>query len=229
MFQEYFAARQSGSKKAVWLRNKIVEANRSLARKIAHRKAPSLPEPYDDIEQIATIGLIKAVERFDPNQSVAFSSFAVPYIEGELQHYFRDQWGNSPKVPRREIELSSRVKRVQNRLGIELDESAIARGLKVSPQKVRQSIEARTRKPVKSLDQEALQLGEESAIVEEDYSWIKSRVASLPEPYQSVIIDLQLRKQSPSQIARRYRVSASQVQLWVDEGLNKLKATERPS
>jgi len=194
-----------------------------LARKVAHRNAPNCPEPYEDIENIAAIGLIKAVEKFDPNKGVSFSSFAVPYIEGELKHYFRDHYGNSPKVPRREIELSSRILRIQRRCGNEFDEAALARGLKVTPLKVRQSIEARTRKPVKSLDQEALQLGEE-AVIEEDYSWIKSHVAALPEPYQSVIIDLRLRKQSLTQVARRHHVNVAQVQLWVDEGLLKLKA-----
>lgn len=195
-----------------------------LARKIAHRKAPEYPEPYEDIENIAMMGLIKAVEKFDPNKGAAFSSFAVPYIEGELLHYFRDRWGINPKVPRREIELSSRIIRAQKRCGlVELDEAAIARGLRVTPQKIRNSIEARTRKPVKSLEQDAIQLGEESQI-EEDFSWIKSRVALLPEPYQSVLIDLRLRKQTVNQIARRHRVNVAQVCEWADQGLLKLKA-----
>lgn len=225
MFQEYFSLRQSGSRQAICLRNRIVEANMGLARKTAHREMSKYPdlEHYDDLEQIAVIGLIKAIEKFDPNRGAAFSSFAVPWIVGEIQHYFRDQWGINPKIPRRLVEFSSQIERVKKRFG-ELDEAAIARGLRVSPEKVREGIEIRTRKPVKSLEQDALQLGEDSPI-EEDYSWIKSRIARLPEPYQSIVIDLKLRKQTIKQIARRRKLKAEEVQSLADEGLLKLKAT----
>jgi RNA polymerase sigma-B factor len=73
------------------LRNYLVEINVGLARKVAHAAASSSNQIYEDMLAYATIGLIKAVERFNPQVNDYFSSFAMPYIRGEIQHYLRDK------------------------------------------------------------------------------------------------------------------------------------------
>lgn len=85
------------------LRNEAIEAWLPMARHLAHRYA-GRGEPTDDLVQTATIGLIKAVDRFDLSFEVDFAGFAIPTIVGELRRHFRDRtW--SIRVPRRLQEL----------------------------------------------------------------------------------------------------------------------------
>lgn len=79
-------------------REALVRRYLPLARKLARRYAHS-SEPYEDLMQIASLGLVKAVDRFDPERGVSFQSFAVPTILGELRRYFRDS-GWAVHVPR---------------------------------------------------------------------------------------------------------------------------------
>jgi RNA polymerase sigma-B factor len=113
---ELFAEYQNTRDRAV--RNKLVERHRSLAVLLAQRFSDR-GEPLDDLVQVAVVGLLKAVERFDPDRAVAFSSFATPTIVGELKRHFRDHtW--SVRVPRRSQELHLEVREATSRLAQEL-------------------------------------------------------------------------------------------------------------
>jgi RNA polymerase sigma-B factor len=86
------------------LREQIVRLNLGLARKEAHYWASQCPESYEDLLQVGSIGLIAAIDKFDLAKGYAFSTFAMPYIRGEIQHYLRDK-SSIVRVPRRWSEL----------------------------------------------------------------------------------------------------------------------------
>lgn len=105
---------------SVHLRNRLVRLNMGLVRKVAHRLAHQCAEPYDDLEQCGYLGLITAIERFDPSQGYAFSSFAVPYIRGEILHFLRDR-ANTVRIPRRWQQLSRDGEKARQALTVELE------------------------------------------------------------------------------------------------------------
>lgn len=82
------------------VRNQLVQINLGLVRKEAHHWINQCTESYEDLLQVGCIGLIRAIERFDMSKGHAFSSFAIPYIRGEIQHYLRDK-SPSVRIPRR--------------------------------------------------------------------------------------------------------------------------------
>ena len=98
-------------------REALVRRFMPLARRLARRYERS-SEPFEDLLQVASLGLLKALDRFDPKRGHPFSSFAVPTILGEMRRYFRDS-GWSVHVPRGAQERALRVRDAQERLANE--------------------------------------------------------------------------------------------------------------
>jgi RNA polymerase sigma-B factor len=126
------------------LREEIVEHTNWLALRGARRFA-SRGEPFDDLLQVARIGLLKAIDRFDVNVGVQFGAYATPTIMGELRRYFRDHtW--SLHVPRRAKDLRPAVNEASDQLTKELGRSPqvkdIAAHLEISEDAVLEALEA---------------------------------------------------------------------------------------
>ncbi len=125
-------------------RDALVERFLPLATRLARRYHGG-GEPLEDLVQVASMSLLKAVDRFDPARGTAFSSFAVPTIAGELKRHFRDKrW--SVRVPRDLQDLAMRVDRATNRLVQELGRAPtaaeIAQDVGVSIEQVLEAREA---------------------------------------------------------------------------------------
>ncbi len=112
LFLEY------NKERSIEVRNKIFEKYQYLAE-IISKKYMNKGIEYDDIYQIASIGLIYAIERYDINKGYEFTSFATPTILGEVKKYFRDK-GWAIKIPRRIQEISKKINEVSNDLQYKL-------------------------------------------------------------------------------------------------------------
>ncbi|SEH54246.1 RNA polymerase, sigma 37 subunit, RpsB/SigB [Olsenella sp. KH1P3] len=102
-------------------REQLIMSHLNLVRFLAS-KFKNRGEPLDDLVQVGTIGLIKAIDRFDTTRGLEFTTFATPTIMGEIKRHFRDK-GWSVRVPRRLQELSSKVNQVTDELTKDLQRS----------------------------------------------------------------------------------------------------------
>lgn len=103
------------------VRDQLIVSHLNLVRFLAS-KFKNRGEPLDDLIQVGTIGLIKAIDRFDPSRGLEFTTYATPTIMGEIKRHFRDK-GWSVRVPRRLQELSAKVNQANDELTNELQRS----------------------------------------------------------------------------------------------------------
>jgi RNA polymerase sigma-B factor len=125
-------------------REELVARFLPLARQLARRYQRG-PEPLDDLFQVASLGLVKAIDRFDPDRTTAFSSYAVPTMVGELKRYFRD-FGWAVHVPRgmqeRTVAVQSTVTRLSKELGRSPAPAEVAESLEITEEQVLEALEA---------------------------------------------------------------------------------------
>jgi RNA polymerase sigma-B factor len=221
-------------------RERLIETHLPLARHLASRYSDS-EEPPEDLFQTACVGLIKAVDRYDPGRGFAFSSFALPTILGELRRHFRDRtW--AVRVPRALQDLSLRVDRAATSMSAELRRVPVVRELAahlgVSEEAVLEALEAagaqRTAPLVLDDDD-----GEEPArvpaqgVIDEAFERAEQRatldplLAELDETERLVLrmrVDQDL---TQTEIADRVGVSQMQVSRLIRRGIEHLQEAAR--
>lgn len=228
------------------VRNQLVRLNVGLVRKIAHRVAYQCAEPYEDLEQIGYLGLISAIERFDPTQGCAFSSFAVPYIRGEMLHFLRDR-AASIKIPRRLQQLSKDGQKsrqlLSEALGRQPNDQEIADSLRVSVHEWRASkLATKNRSPL-SLDaavsqqvDSAFTLGDtlldprDLALqrLEEDQVQLQQALLQLDDKTREVIEYVFLKQLSRKEVAERIGISPMTVTRRIQKGVQQLVTILKP-
>lgn len=120
LFFDRLQVLEEGTHEHQYARNTLIEMNLSLVRFAASRFRNRGGDDTEDIIQVGTIGLIKAIDRFDLSREVEFATFAVPYIVGEIKRFFRDTtW--SVHVPRRLQELRVELAKAKEQLSAKLD------------------------------------------------------------------------------------------------------------
>jgi RNA polymerase sigma-B factor len=220
-------------------REALVERFLPLARQLA-RRYQRAGEPLDDLIQVASLGLLKAIERFDPARETAFSSFAVPTILGELKRHFRDK-GWSVRVPRDLQELAVKVDRVGTDMGRTLGRAPttdeLAKQLGVSHEQVLEAREAAGAYRAISLDRprgdeedegelvDALGTEDHGFAVAEDSATVQRLMRVLTEREREV---LRLRFEedlTQSEIGIRVGVSQMHVSRLIRQSVARLRAT----
>jgi RNA polymerase sigma-B factor len=153
-FFNRLATIEQGSTEWMAIREKLVEMHLPLVEHLA-RRFRNRGEPLDDLVQVATIGLIKSVDRFDPERGVEFSTYATPTIVGEIKRHFRDK-GWAVRVPRRlqelRLSLTSATADLSQRLGRAPTVGELAEQLKLSDEEVLEGLESANAYSTLSLD-----------------------------------------------------------------------------
>jgi RNA polymerase sigma-B factor len=220
-------------------REEVIERFLPLARRLARRyERPD--EPIDDLVQVASMGLVKAVDRFDPNRGVAFSSFAVPTILGELKRYFRDV-GWAVHVPRsiqeRALEVNRAATELSRALGRSPTTSELAAATELSREEVLEAVEAATAYDSVSLETpgatgegDGEMVGEQLGVEERGYelaeysATLAPELRALPDRDRRVLYLRFVEDLTQSEIAERIGVSQMHVSRLIRGALAKLRS-----
>ncbi|MFP5070070.1 SigB/SigF/SigG family RNA polymerase sigma factor [Pseudonocardia nantongensis] len=241
LLEEYAALDPDDPRREV-LRDRLVTGFLPVAQHIA-RRFNHRGEPLDDLTQVATVGLINAIDRFDPGKGGEFFSFAVPTISGEVRRHFRDQsW--SMRVPRRlkdmHVSINGAVSELSQVLGRAPKPSEIAHRLDLPVNEVLEGLEAAEAYRSSSLD-EMLSSEDGSATVGElvgdadaeldrvDYRESLRPLLSELAPRERTIVMLRFfGNQTQTQIADQVGISQMHVSRLLSQTLTRLRDRLEP-
>lgn len=189
--RELFAAMHrlpAGDPQRRAMRDELIELHLPLVEYLA-RRFRNRGEPLDDLVQVATIGLIKSVDRFDLDRQVEFSTYATPTVVGEIKRYFRDK-GWTVRVPRRLQELKLALTRATAELTQELGRSPtvaeLAKHLELSEAQILEGLESANAYSSVSLDApdgldaDAPTIGESLGVIDDSLEGVEYRESLKP-------------------------------------------------
>jgi RNA polymerase sigma-B factor len=216
------------------LREKLISENLGLARRLAHRFAHR-GQSYDDLAQVASIALIKAVDRYDPERNVKFSTFATGTIIGELKRHFRDR-GWAVRAPRRVqelyLELGTTIETLGHQLGRSPTVPELARATGSSEEAIVEAVEAGQGYRSASLDApvvggatlgDTLSTEDAAAALVEQRSVLEPALALLPERNRAIVKLRFIDGFTQSEIATRIGISQMHVSRLLATSLAQLR------
>ncbi|MDJ0617389.1 MAG: RNA polymerase sigma factor SigF [Calothrix sp. MO_192.B10] len=223
------------------IRNQLVKLNFGLVRKEAYYWMNQCHESYDDLLQIGCLGLIRAIEKFNITKGHAFSSFAIPYIRGEIQHYLRDK-GVTVRIPRRWLALQQQAigvsRSLREKYNRQPTDKELAAALEVSPEEWQEIKLAWANRSPLSLDV-PIQNGEEGStslgelvpdhryrsfqLAQEDRLRLQQGLVQLEQRTREVLEFVFLQDLTQKQVADRLGISVVTVSRRVKKGLDSLK------
>ncbi|NWF58562.1 MAG: RNA polymerase sigma factor SigF [Fischerella sp.] len=223
------------------VRNQLVKLNFGLVRKEAHYWINQCHESYEDLLQVGCLGLIRAIERFEISKGHAFSSFAIPYIRGEIQHYLRDK-GVTVRIPRRYLALQQQAigvsRSLREKYNRQPTDSELAAALEISPDEWQEIKLAWINRAPLSLDV-PVQDGEEGStslgelvpdhryrsfqLAQEDQIRLQQALFQLEKRTREVLEFVFLQDLTQKQVAELLGISVVTVSRRVKKGLDLLK------
>ncbi len=231
---------EEGTHEYQYARNTLIEMNMSLVRYAAGRFRSRGPEEMEDIVQVGMIGLIKAIDRFELSREVEFTSFAIPYIVGEIKRFFRDtSW--SVHVPRRlqeaRVQLARATEELRSRLGRTPTTAELAQLMCLSEKEVDEARVASNGYNSASLDAAigsepdgesvlADFIGTEDAALElvEDFHALAPMIADLDERERKIVHWRFVEELTQAEIGERLGCSQMHVSRLLSRTLKRLRA-----
>jgi RNA polymerase sigma-B factor len=208
-------------------REELIARYIPLAQRLARRYAWGR-EPIDDLVQVAFLGLVKAVDRFDHERGVAFTSYAVPTIVGELKRHLRDaSWSVhvSQRMRQRVLEVSRAADDLRARLGRSPTGDEIAREIGVTPAFVAEAVEAASAYDAASLESENPTASEDNRFDTIEYGAVLEPVLCALPPRERAILRLRFDMDlTQSEIASRLGMSQMHVSRLLRRSLERLRA-----
>jgi RNA polymerase sigma-B factor len=220
------------------VRDRLVQLHLPLVEHLA-RRFRNRGEPYDDLVQVATIGLIKAIDRYELDRGVEFSTYATPTIVGEIKRHFRDK-GWAVRVPRRlqelRLSISSATQQLSQELGRSPTVGELAKHLQLSEDEVLEGLESANAYSTLSLDAPDSS-GEEDApaVLDSLGGWdeqlegveyresLRPLLAQLPDREKHILMLRFFGNMTQSQIAERIGISQMHVSRLLARTLGQLR------
>ncbi|MGB3789141.1 MAG: RNA polymerase sigma factor SigF [Phormidesmis sp.] len=229
------------------LRNRLVQINIGLVRQEAHRWLRHSNETFDDLMQVGSLGLISAIERFDLGKGYAFSSFAIPYVRGEIQHYLRDK-GTIVRIPRKwqvlQHQSAQAIRHLQSELNRKPSDREVAAKLEITVEEWQQVRLASSNRyllsldaPIKESDDGASSLGDllpdtdyrSFQLAQEDRLRLQQALAQLEKRTREVVEFVFLYDLTQKETAEKLGISSVTVSRRVRKGLKHLQLIMRPA